>query len=59
MIPKIIHYYWLSNDPVPKQLQAYMDTWHKLMPDYEFIKWDFSRFDKESSVWVSEAFDNK
>lgn len=59
MIPKIIHYCWLSNDPVPKQLQAYMDTWHKLMPEYEFIKWDFSRFDKESSVWVSEAFDNK
>ena len=59
MIPKIIHYCWLSNDPVPKQLQTYMETWHKLMPDYEYIKWDFSRFDKESSVWVKEAFDNK
>ena len=58
-IPKVIHYCWLSNDPVPAQLQAYMETWHKLMPDYEFIKWDFTRFDKASSVWVSEAFDNK
>lgn len=58
-IPKIIHYCWLSNDPVPQQLQSYMETWHKLMPDYEFIKWDFTRFDKASSVWVSEAFDNK
>ena len=58
-IPKIIHYCWLSNDPVPQQLQSYMETWHKLMPDYEFIKWDFTRFDKKSSVWVTEAFDNK
>ena len=58
-IPKIIHYCWLSNNPVPAQLQAYMETWHKLMPDYEFIKWDFTRFEKSSSVWVSEAFDNK
>jgi len=58
-IPKIIHYCWLSNDPVPAQLQSYMKTWHQLMPDYEFIKWDFTRFDKASSVWVSEAFDNK
>ena len=58
-IPKIIHYCWLSNDPVPAQLQAYMKTWHQLMSDYEFIKWDFTRFEKASSCWVSEAFDNK
>lgn len=58
-IPKLIHYCWLSNDPVPQQMQAYIDTWHKIMPDYEFIKWDFTRFDKSSSIWVSEAFDNK
>lgn len=58
-IPKIIHYCWLSNDPVPQKMQAYMETWHKVLPDYEFIKWDFTRFDKSSSIWVSEAFDNK
>ena len=58
-IPKVIHYCWLSNDPVPQQLQQYMESWHRLMPDYEFIKWDFTRFDKASSAWVSEAFDNK
>lgn len=58
-IPKVIHYCWLSNDPVPADMQAYMASWHQLMPDYEFIKWDFTRFDKASSVWVSEAFDNR
>lgn len=59
MIPKIIHYCWLSNDPVPDNLNGYMKSWKRLLPDYEFIKWDFTRFDKDSSIWVSEAFDNK
>lgn len=59
MIPKIIHYCWLSNDPIPKNLQKCMNTWKKFLPDYTWMKWDFNRFDKSSSIWVSEAFDNK
>lgn len=59
MIPKIIHYCWLSNDPIPEDLARYMKSWKEKLPDYEFIKWDFNRFEKNTSVWVSEAFDNK
>lgn len=59
MIPKIIHYCWLSNDPVPVELQKCMETWQKILWDYEFIKWDFNRFDINSSDWVKEAFANK
>lgn len=59
MIPKIIHYCWLSNDPIPEDLQEYMASWEKLLPDYEFKKWDFTIFDKAASRWVSEAFDSK
>lgn len=59
MIPKIIHYCWLSNEPIPMDLQRYMDSWKQYLSDYEFIKWDFSRFPKDKSVWVSEAYDNK
>lgn len=58
-IPKIIHYCWLSNDPVPEKLQHYMITWKNHLPDYELIKWDFSRFDINTSVWVREAFESK
>lgn len=36
-----------------------MASWRKYLPDYEFMKWDFNRFDKESCPWVSEAFDHK
>lgn len=58
MIPKIIHYCWLSDDPVPDNLKKCMESWKKL-EGYEIKKWDFSRFDKSSSVWVKEAFDNR
>lgn len=59
MIPKIIHYCWLSNDPIPDSLQECMDSWKKFLPDYEFIHWDFNKFNKESSIWVKQAFENK
>lgn len=58
MIPKIIHYCWLSNDAVPANLQACMDSWRKKLPDYEFMLWNFDRFPKEKSKWVMQAFDN-
>lgn len=57
MIPKIIHYCWLSGDPVPQNLQDYMATWKAKLPDYEFILWDRNRFDLHSSEWVRQAFE--
>ena len=59
MIPKIIHYCWLSNDPIPEDLQKCMESWKKYLPDYEFMLWNFDRFPKSQSKWVSDAFDNK
>lgn len=59
MIPKIIHYCWLSNDPIPPDIKKYMETWRTLLPEYEFIKWDFTRFPKHKSDWVKEAFNDK
>lgn len=59
MIPKIIHYCWLSNDPLPPQLQYCIDSWKKYMPDYKIIKWDLERFPLEKSIWVKQAFEMK
>lgn len=56
MIPKIIHYCWLSNEPFPEDVQGCIDTWKKCLPDYEFKLWNFSCFDIEHSQWVKEAF---
>lgn len=59
MIPKIIHYCWLSNDPIPTELQTCMESWRKYLPEYELILWNFDRFPKSQSKWVNDAFDNK
>ena len=59
MIPKIIHYCWLSNDPIPDDLKKCMDSWKEKLPDYEVMLWNFDRFPKTKSQWVSDAFDNK
>ena len=35
MIPKIIHYCWLSDNPIPAEYQAYINEWKEIMPDYK------------------------
>lgn len=59
MVPKVIHYCWLSGDSIPSDLQKCMRTWEKKLPDYEFVLWDTKRFDINSSLWVKQAFENK
>lgn len=59
MIPKIIHYCWLSGDEYPKKINYCINTWKKKLPDYEIRLWDLSRFDLNSSMWCKEAFDAK
>lgn len=59
MIPKIIHYCWLSDDPIPNKLQSCIDSWHKFLPDYEFVLWDRNRFDVDKIPWTKQAFESK
>lgn len=59
MVPKIIHYCWLSNDPIPEKLIKCMETWHNYLPEYEFILWNTKRFDINSVKWVEQAFNAK
>ena len=38
MIPKIIHYCWLSGDKYPASIDACISTWKTKLPDYESRK---------------------
>lgn len=58
MIPKIIHLCWLSGDAFPSNIQKCIDSWHRLLPDYEIWLWDTKRFDINSTRWTREAFEN-
>lgn len=59
MIPKKIHYCWLSNDPFPRKIRKCMDTWHKVMPDYEIKVWNTHNFDIDSVPFVKEAYEQR
>lgn len=59
MIPKIIHFCWMSGDAYPEKIQKCIDSWKRVLPDYEIRLWDTHRFDIEQSAWVKEAFEAK
>lgn len=59
MIPKIVHYCWLSGDPYPEKIKFCIDSWKKQLPDYEFILWDKNKFDIDSCIWVKQAYEAK
>lgn len=59
MIPKIIHYCWLSDDPYPEKIAYCIDSWKRKLPGYELRLWNFDRIGKNEFPWVKEAFEAK
>ena len=55
MIPKKLHYCWLSGDPFPPLVQHCMESWKKHCSDFEFILWDTKRFNVNQIPFVKEA----
>lgn len=46
MIPKKIHYIWLSNDPLPPLQKLCIESWKRHCPDYEIVHWDMENAKK-------------
>jgi len=59
MIPKKIHYCWLSGDEFPPLIQKCIATWKDKLPDYEFILWDSNKFNLDSNKYTKQAFEEK
>lgn len=59
MIPKKIHYCWLSGDPMPRITRKCIDTWRRVMPDYELKLWSTENFDVSSVPFVKEAYEKR
>ncbi|MDR0834540.1 MAG: polysaccharide biosynthesis protein [Candidatus Symbiothrix sp.] len=59
MIPKTIHYCWLSDEPQPELIRACIESWKKVLPDYEIKKWSMTSFDVHSVRFVKEACEQK
>lgn len=44
MIPQIIHYCWFGNGEYPDVIKRCMETWHTILPDYQFVLWNEEKF---------------
>ncbi len=59
MIPRIIHYTWFSGDPFPPMIQDCINSWHRYMPEYEYVLWDSERIKEIHSRWLDECLAQK
>lgn len=59
MIPKVIHYCWISGDKKPKEIERCIESWHKNMPNYEVKCWNRYNIEACSIPYVEEAISVK
>lgn len=59
MIPRLIHYIWLGNNPMPDALVKCVDSWRYHMPDYQLLLWDDSVIKKIDMTFINEAVQAK
>lgn len=55
MIPKLIHYSWFSGEPYPKHIEALMQTWNKVLPEYQFVLWNMPKLTAINNTFANEA----
>ena len=59
MIPKVIHYCWFGKKTLPKTAVRCIDSWKKILPEYEIREWNEDNFDISSCAYVKEAYEAK
>lgn len=59
MIPKIIHYCWFGDNPLPESAKKCIESWRKFLPDYEIKEWNESNFDVNIIPYTRDAYDAK
>jgi len=59
MIPKVIHFCWLSDEEYPELICLCMNSWKRRLPDYEIKCWNTRNFDINSVPFVKEACEKK
>ena len=59
MIPKIIHYCWFGDNPLPSLAKKCIYSWKKYFPEYEIKEWNETNFDVNSIPYTQEAYQAK
>lgn len=58
-IPKIIHYCWFGKGSKPEIVVECIESWKKILIDYEIREWNEENFDINCNKYVKEAYENK
>lgn len=57
MIPKIIHYVWLGGGKQSDTILRCIDSWRRILPEYEIKCWNEENFDiSKAPAFVREAY---
>ncbi|WP_342480558.1 glycosyltransferase [Paenibacillus sp. FSL L8-0340] len=55
-IPKVLHYCWFGRGEMPELAKKCIESWKKILPDYEIKMWNEDNFDINSNIYVKEAY---
>lgn len=59
MIPKIIHCVWFGKGEMNDRAKHCIETWKKVLPDYEIMKWTEDNFDVNYNDFTKQSYENK
>jgi len=54
-IPRTFHYIWFGGAPKPQLVLACIDSWRRLMPDWQIREWNESNYDVTKAAYPREA----
>ncbi|WHY86072.1 glycosyltransferase [Neobacillus novalis] len=58
-IEKKIHYCWFGGNQLPELVLKCIDSWKRVLPDYEIIEWNEGNFDINLCTYTREAYETK
>lgn len=57
MIPKVIHYCWFGRGPKNELAVKCIESWKRVLTDYEIKEWNEDNFDINQNQYVKEAYE--
>ncbi|WP_373483685.1 glycosyltransferase family 32 protein [Acetobacterium sp.] len=58
-IPKKIHYVWVGNGQKSPLIQKCIDSWKRVLPDYDIIEWNESNYDIHKNPYIDKAYSER
>lgn len=50
-IPKILHYCWFGKGKYSEKIKKCIDSWHRVLPEYQFMLWNEDNFPPERGLY--------